>query len=484
MKRSKIALALTVTVSMLSLTACNDDNNESSSSNPKTSYISEANYDLDTVDNTSSIKVMTYNMTDVRGKTAEATALVMFPKAIQPTDGYRVVVWEHGTVGAGDECAPSKNAIHLRFKILANSLLAAGYVIVAPDYEGLGKPGVHPYLNLSSAAKSALFSIQAAKEHFGKQLNGAWMSIGQSQGGHASLGTAEFANTDTNYKGAVAAAPASSLGTIIKIYLDPKLNVDANGASKGVSKLDEQLLQIRYLVANNQLTPEMEEAYLAQLADGYAELLAYAALTTSGVKAYDPNYDLKSIFTADAGLIAENAYGRTGDDGACLSYADPNSANGLQAQFKAGVLAFIKNPAHTISQYGIDLNKIDSDPVVQKFLSDNQPATNATADKVIKTPVYIIQGGNDLAVIPDVTKALFANMKSQATKYFPQANYANEYLLDVVPNAGHTQAIICRNAEAVDFILAKMPAGTGIYLTRAQKDASQSQHCTGVATSN
>ncbi|MGE8541506.1 MAG: alpha/beta hydrolase, partial [Acinetobacter sp.] len=214
------------------------------------------------------------------------------------------------------------------------------------------------------------------------------------------------------------------------------------------------------------------------------ELLAYAALTTSGIKAYDPSYDLKSIFTADAGLIAEKAYGRTGDDGACLSYADPYSADGLQAQFKASVLNFIKDPTHMVSQYGIVLNKIDSDPVVQKFLSDNQPATNATAAKVIKAPVYIIQGGNDQAVLPQMTQIVFANMKAKAAQYFPQANYADGYTLDIVPGASHTQAIICRNEKAVDFIQDKMSAGTGIVLTSAQKDASQSPHCTGAAASN
>ncbi|WP_180004817.1 MULTISPECIES: S9 family peptidase [unclassified Acinetobacter] len=484
MKSSKIALALTVAVSMLSLTACNDDDNDSSSSNQKSTFVSEANYALDTVDNTSSIKVMTYNMTNVQGKAATATALVLFPKATQPKDGYRVVVWEHGTVGAGDECAPSKNLIHPRFKILANTLMAAGYVIVAPDYEGLGTKGVHPYLNLSSAANSALTAVKAAKEHYGKQLNGQWMSIGQSQGGHASLGTAEFANTDANYKGAVAAAPASSLGTIIKIYLDPALNLDDNGVSKGVNILDEQLLQIRYALANNIINAQQADALMGQLADGYAELLAYAALTSSGIKAYEPNYDLKNIFTADAGVIAEKAYGRTGDDGACLSYADPNGANGLQEQFKAAVIEFLKDPTHMVSQYGIDLNKIDTDPVVQKFLIDNQPATNATAAKVIKAPVYIIQGANDQAVIPVVTQVLFANMKTQATKYFPEANYAEGYQLDIVPNASHTQAIICRNAQAVEFIQAKMSAGTGIVLTNEQKDASQSPHCKGVAASS
>lgn len=79
MKRSKIALALTVAVSMLSLTACNDDD-DSPASNQQPTYLSEGNYSLDTVENSSSIKVMTYNMTNVQGKTATATAMVLFPQ--------------------------------------------------------------------------------------------------------------------------------------------------------------------------------------------------------------------------------------------------------------------------------------------------------------------------------------------------------------------------------------------------------------------
>lgn len=479
MKRSKIALAMTFSISALFLTACNDDNDSYTGGDSNKTYLSESHYAIDSVDNASSIKVMSYNMINVQGKTATATAMVLFPKATQPKDGYRVVVWEHGTVGVGDGCAPSKNTINPRFRILADTLLAAGYVIVAPDYEGLGTPGVHPYLNLSSEAKSALAAVKAAKEHYGTQLKGDWMSIGQSQGGHASLGTAEFANADASYKGAVAGAPASSLGTIIQIYIDPQFNLDANGKPKLVNKLDENLLQVRYAVANKLLTPEQGQAKIEEIADGYAELLAYAALASAGIKAEQPNYDLKTIFTSGAADIAELAHGRTGDDGACLSYPAPDSENGLQEKFKAGILAFLADPTHQISQYGIDLNKFKNDPVVQKFLASTQPATNATAEKVIKTPVLMIQGEKDQAVLPVVTQGLFEKMKANASKFFPQAAYQQGYQLDIVPNATHTQAIICRNAKAVDFIQANMSAGTGIVLTDVQKDASQSPHCTG-----
>lgn len=483
MKRSKIALAIALSISALFLTACNDDDDDYTGVDTNKAYVSESNYAINKVDNASSIKVMTYNMTNVQGKTATATAMVLFPKATQPKDGYRVVVWEHGTVGVGDGCAPSKNAINPRFKILAETLLAAGYVIVAPDYEGLGTPGVHPYLNLSSEAKSALAAVKAVKEHYGAQLKGDWMSIGQSQGGHASLGTAEFANTDVSYKGAVAGAPASSLGTIIQIYIDPEMNQDSNFA---VSKLDQAIrarTQIDAAIAAGQMSPNDPLALavptIDKTAEGYAELLAYAAFASVGIKAQQPDYDLKAIFTSGAADIAELAYGRTGDDGACLSYPAPDTANGLQEKFKAGILAFLADPTHQITQYGIDLNKFKTDQVVQNFLKATQPATNATAEKVIKTPVFIIQGEKDQAVLPVVTQGLFANMKANALKFFPQAGYDKGYQLTIVPNATHTQAIVCQNANAVDFIQAKMSAGTGIVLTDAQKDASQSPHCTG-----
>lgn len=479
MKRSKIALAITFSISALFLTACNDNNDDYSGVDSSKTYLYESNYAIDTVNNAASIKVMTYNMANVQGRTATATAMVLFPKVAKPADGYRVVVWEHGTVGVGDGCAPSKNVINPRFRILADTLLAAGYVVIAPDYEGLGTPGVHPYLNLSSEAKSALAAVKAVKDHYGNQLKGDWMSIGQSQGGHASLGTAEFANADISYKGAVAGAPASSLGTIIQIYIDPQFNLDASGKPKSLSKLDEALQQVRYAVANNILTPAQGQAKIDEIADGYAELLAYAALASAGIKAQQPNYDFKTIFTSGAADIAELAYGRTGDDGACLSYPAPDSANGLQEKFKAGILAFLADPTRQITQFGIDLTKFKADAVVQNFLAATQPATNATKEKVIKTPTLLIQGEKDQAVLPIVTQALVKNMKDNALKFFPQAGYDQGYQLDIVPNATHTQAIICRNAKAVDFIQKYMSAGTGIVLTDAQKDASQNPQCTG-----
>lgn len=444
MKRSKIALAMTFSISALFLTACNDNDDHYTGGDSNKTFLSESTYSKDKVDNAASVKVMTYNMVNVQGRTAKATALVMFPKVAAPKDGYRVVVWEHGTVGVADSCAPSNNAIGARFRILAESLLAAGYVIVAPDYEGLGTPGIHPYLNLASEAKSALAAVQAAKDHYGAQLNGEWMSAGQSQGGQASLGTAEYANADATYKGAVAGAPASSLGKIILEVAPAALAaIELKEVAKGVPL--EQRVSV----------------------DSYATLLAYAALTGVGIKAYEPRFDYRDIFQERAKPLAEFAEGTTGENGLCLTNdADPSLS--LIEKFKADIIKYMTdNPEKKVMDYpGLDANNFKNNDTVQKFLIASQPGT-----KRIDKPVYIVQGTADTNVPFPVTQTLVENLQTLGS---PNVK------LDPVVDASHTQAIVCRNLQVYNFIQAQMPANTNIVVDPAKIDASKDEQCTGI----
>jgi len=444
MKRSKIALAITLSVSALFLTACNDDDDDYIGVNPDKTYISEKVYSKDSLSGASSIKVMTYNMVNVQGKTAEATALVMFPKIAQPKDGYRVVVWEHGTVGVGDSCAPSNNTINPRFKILADTLLAAGYVIVAPDYEGLGTKGIHPYLNLASEAKSALAAVKAAKDHYGTQLNGDWMSVGQSQGGQASIGTAEYANTDITYKGAVAGAPASSLGTII-------LDVAPNALA---------LIEQQEIAGNVALDKRVS-------VDSYATLLAYAALTGVGIKAYEPRFEYRDLFQTRTKSLAEFAEGSTGENGLCLDSADPSLS--LINKFKEDIIKFMTdNPDKKVMDYpGLDANNFKSNETVQKFLLASQPGK-----KRLDKPVYIAQGKLDTNVPYPITQMMVAGLVTLGSPNIK---------LDLVENATHTQAIVCKNADIYQFIQTNMPAKTNAVVDPSIIDASGKQECTGVA---
>lgn len=402
LKKTILAVVCSATLMMA---GCNDDKNQFVSGN---TFISEVNYNQDTLAEAASIKTITYSMNNVLNNKSNATALVMFPKTAKPSTGWRVVVWAHGTTGVGDSCAPSRNPIGANFKILANSLLAAGYVIVAPDYEGLGTRGIHPYLNLGSAAKSAISAIDAVQEKYGRDLNKSWMSVGQSQGGHASLGIAEYSNTNPSYKGAVATAPASSLGFIIT------------------------------QIAPSAITQLESAGQINRAKSVYAELLSYAAYTGVGIRAYDPQFNLATIFESDSKLIAEKAEGTTGENGLCLIP--------LIGEFTKDIETFLSNnPTKKIMEYPGLKKDFEKDPVVAKFLIDNQPAT-----KKLDKPLYVVQGGQDTAVPYQVTENLVQQLNALGTT--PPA------IFELVPNASHTEAIVQRNAEVVAFIQNNMPA--------------------------
>ncbi len=139
-------------------------------------------------------------------------------KQLNLPGGWPLVVWAHGTTGVADACAPSRQGLNGNEYFIAK-LLAAGYAVVAPDYEGLGEPSgkeLHPFLNLKSAAYSITDAVVAASKLLGNTAETRWSVVGHSQGGHAALGAAQYASrAQLNYKGAIAIAPASNLALVL-----------------------------------------------------------------------------------------------------------------------------------------------------------------------------------------------------------------------------------------------------------------------------
>ncbi|WP_286965115.1 MULTISPECIES: alpha/beta hydrolase family protein [Acinetobacter] len=404
----KTCLALVCSMSLF-MTACNDDDNDSFRPQERV-FLSQQSYDEDTLPEASDIQVIRYNMPNVNGERAEATAMVFYPNTPQPQDGWRVVVWEHGTVGSGDSCAPSNNQLNNNFRGLASSLLAKGYVIVAPDYEGLGTRGIHPYLNLKSAAQSAIYAVKAFKEQQGNRFNGAWVSVGQSQGGHASLATAQFADEDPNYKAAVAAAPASSLGYIISEVAPQALSALVEAGQDNAAKAV------------------------------YAELLAYAAYVAVGIKAYEPGFNYRNIFSSRAGIVAEKAEGTTGENGLCLGPLITEYVQDIDDYL-------VNNPEKAVVDYPGLVENFQNNSSVEKFLENNQPATEK-----INVPVMIIQGTADMAVPYPVTNTLQQGLKDMGTTvtFVP------------VQDASHTEAIVQSRTQLLTFINTYMPSGISV----------------------
>jgi pimeloyl-ACP methyl ester carboxylesterase len=104
------------------------------------------------------------------------------------------------------------------------SYLAARDIVAATDYEGLGTPGVHPYLLGESEGRSVLDAARAAMRLPGVHASRTVVIYGHSQGGHAALFAGQLAPTyapDLHVIGVVAAAPATNLSAIVSIADTP-----------------------------------------------------------------------------------------------------------------------------------------------------------------------------------------------------------------------------------------------------------------------
>ena len=161
-----------------------------------------------------------YRSTSVAGRPIEVTGIVARPSGDPPDGGHPVLAWAHGTSGIADECAPS--AAGAAGVLGLQAMLDAGYVVAASDYEGLGTPGVHPYLVSASEGRSVLDAVRAAREVAG--ASDVVLALGVSQGGHAVLAASEIAGEwapELDLAGTVAVAPAADLGIIVPATFRP-----------------------------------------------------------------------------------------------------------------------------------------------------------------------------------------------------------------------------------------------------------------------
>jgi len=165
-------------------------------------------------------ELLLYRSVGVRGRAVAVSGTLALPKGRVPKGGWPVISYAHGTTGTADACAPSRvgrgaplsGYVDYAYPLL-NRWLKAGYAIVRTDYEGLGTPGVHPYLVGRSEGRSVLDAVRAARRH-DSRIGRSVVIAGHSQGGHAALWGASLAPSWTpelRVRGTVAFAPASHL---------------------------------------------------------------------------------------------------------------------------------------------------------------------------------------------------------------------------------------------------------------------------------
>ncbi|HAV5934623.1 TPA: alpha/beta fold hydrolase [Acinetobacter baumannii] len=311
--------------------------------------------------------ILTYKMLGQSGQEVQATSLVFTPNTPPPVGGWPIVVWAHGTTGVADACAPSKAALADSTKDLISKLLAAGYVVVAPDYEGLGTPGIHPFLNVKSEAFSITDAVVAARNYLSQRnllTSKKWVTVGHSQGGHAALGAAQYASrAQLDYKGTVAVAPASNLGSIL---------VDGEAQ-----------------VANAPIDIKIGT---------YAQLDTYTALVTAGIRNTQPSFDYGQVFTSQISSIAAQA---------------ENLCSGpLYGAFYEGMSNYAKDHNGTLDGFTRTQPNFMAVPLVKTFLDkDSQPL-----QVKVTTPIIIYQGIADPTVPKLATDLLISNATAVGTK--------------------------------------------------------------------
>jgi pimeloyl-ACP methyl ester carboxylesterase len=134
-----------------------------------------------------------------------------------------VIAFTHGTVGVASNCSPSLQGAKAlpAFEGLPE-FVAAGYVVAASDYEGLGAPGPHPYLVGDVEGMNALDSVRAAANLVAAHAGSDFAVWGHSQGGHASLFTGQLASTyapDLKLHGVAAGAPVPNLRELFEVNI-------------------------------------------------------------------------------------------------------------------------------------------------------------------------------------------------------------------------------------------------------------------------
>ncbi|MBL1079383.1 alpha/beta fold hydrolase [Nocardia sp. 2] len=97
-----------------------------------------------------------------------------------------VLSWAHCTVGINEHNAPSKVGLCSAERRHLRHWLAAGYIVTATDYEGLGTSEPHPYLD-GEAIADDIIDIVLAVHDMDVAADNRTVIAGFSQGGHGAL---------------------------------------------------------------------------------------------------------------------------------------------------------------------------------------------------------------------------------------------------------------------------------------------------------
>lgn len=168
-----------------------------------------------------------FTTTDRHGRVIPVTGTVLTPtRPRSKRDDRGLIAFAVGTQGMGSQCAPSRQMAAGREyeSIFITGLLARGYNVVVPDYQGLGIDGTHTYMSREVQGRVVLDGLRAAQQldHADIPLDGPTAIAGYSQGGGAAASAAELWHEyapELDVKGAVCGAVPADF-TLVARMLD------------------------------------------------------------------------------------------------------------------------------------------------------------------------------------------------------------------------------------------------------------------------
>jgi hypothetical protein len=203
-----------------------------------------------------------YKSTDSNGKPVAVTGAYIEPSAAWKGPGPRpLVALASGTMGQGDQCAPSyalQNPLTLTGDTMSVSyedlaiyrVLSTGAAVVVTDYVGLGATDrLHTYVNRLDEGHALLDAARAAHAVPGASITAKSKVglYGYSQGGGASAAAAELQPAyapDVHLAGTYAGAPPADLTAVMK-GIDGSALVGALGWSiNGFAQSDPALRRL------------------------------------------------------------------------------------------------------------------------------------------------------------------------------------------------------------------------------------------------
>ena len=172
---------------------------------------------------------------------AKVSGSVLVPNGAAPAGGWPVIAVGHPNTGSEIDCAPSWSPTLRGLAPTVQAFVTAGYVVVVPDYQGLGfdDDAPHPFLDSATAAYNIMDSVRAVAKLV-PHTSDRWAGYGVGQGGQAVWAADELAGDyglGGRLVGVVADAPTAALDEL------------ADAAAGGTLTKDQMLMLHQYLSA-------------------------------------------------------------------------------------------------------------------------------------------------------------------------------------------------------------------------------------------